>query len=268
VLELPTDHRRGERKGGGAGWQGFRIEKERAEKLRKLSRAEGVTMYMVLLGAFKVLLQHVSGVEDVVVGTNVANRNRVETEGLIGFFINQLVLRTVVKKEMSIGELLRGVRETTLGAYAHQDVPFDVLVAEIQPERTGQQSPLFQVKFDYGEEPAPPPLLTQLAVQPLNLDLHVLRHDLHLFIRNDGQEIDSVLVYDNGLFEPESIDVLLKQYSQIVTLIAEKPDLKIRGILLLLQEQDRQRRQAAERELEERQYTRLKTIKRKSVVVQ
>jgi non-ribosomal peptide synthetase component F len=106
-----------------------------------------VTLFMVLLAGWQTLLSRYSGQSDVVVGTPIANRNRMETEGLIGFFVNTLALRADLRGRPSFRELLRQVREVTLGAYAHQDVPFEKLVEELQPERRSRASPIFQVSF-------------------------------------------------------------------------------------------------------------------------
>ena len=147
TLELPTDHPRpAVRSYRGASHQ-FVVEREVAEKLRELSQREGVTLFMTLLGGFDVLMSRYSGQEDVVLGTDIANRNRAEIEGLIGFFVNQLVLRVEVRGGESFRELLKRVREVCLGAYAHQDVPFEKLVEELQPERDLSRSPLFQAKL-------------------------------------------------------------------------------------------------------------------------
>src|SRR5262249_34954144 len=117
------------------------------EALKDLSRRERGTLFITLLAAFDVLLSRYSGASEILVGTPIANRNRSETEGLIGFFVNTLVLRGDVRGNPSFRELLRRVRETALGAYAHQDLPFEKLVEELQPERDMSRSPLFQVMF-------------------------------------------------------------------------------------------------------------------------
>src|SRR6185369_15603120 len=147
VLSLPTDHVR-------PAVQSFRGGRERLELgagllrgLQQLSQEQGATLFMTLLGAFQVLLWRLSGQRDVVVGTPIANRQRREPEGLIGFFANTLVLRTQVAGGESFRELLGRVKETCLGAYGHQDVPFEKLVEELQPERSLSHSPIFQVMF-------------------------------------------------------------------------------------------------------------------------
>ncbi|HYG79789.1 MAG TPA: amino acid adenylation domain-containing protein, partial [Pyrinomonadaceae bacterium] len=123
------------------------IPQELLGRLKELSRREGVTLYMTLLAAFQVLLQRYTAQDDIVVGADVANRTRLETEGLVGFFVNMLVLRTDLSGDPSFGELLSRVREVTLGAYAHQDVPFAMLVDELHIERELSRNPLFQVVF-------------------------------------------------------------------------------------------------------------------------
>src|SRR5262249_48071171 len=123
----------------------FELSDELTEGLGALSRREGTTLFMTLLAAFQTLLARYSGQEDIVVGSPIANRTRVETEALIGFFANTLVLRTKVEASLSFLELLGRVREVCLGAYAHQDLPFEQLVEHLQPERDLSRQPLFQV---------------------------------------------------------------------------------------------------------------------------
>src|SRR6267142_2519108 len=154
VLELPTDKVRPGVASHRGGWVRFELSEELTGKLKELSRREGVTLFMMLLAAFQVLLSRWAGQDDVVVGTDVANRNRLETEGLIGFFVNQLVLRTDMGGNPSFREVLRRVREVTLGAYAHQDLPFEKLVEELAPVRDISRNPLFQVKLVFQAAPA------------------------------------------------------------------------------------------------------------------
>jgi len=146
-LDLPTDHPRPVAWSHRGASQRFVVERELTERLRELSRREGVTLFMTLLGGFDVVMSRYSGQEDVVLGTDIANRDRAEIEGVIGFFVNQLVLRVRVSERESISQLLKRVREVCLGAYAHQSLPFEKLVEELQPERDMSRSPLFQAKL-------------------------------------------------------------------------------------------------------------------------
>ena len=125
----------------------FLLSAELTNALKELSRRAGVTLFMTLLAGFKVLLWRLSGQEDISVGTGIANRTRREMEGVIGFFVNTLVMRAEVQGELSFNELLAQVREVCLGAYGHQEVPFERLVEELRPERSLSHSPLFQVMF-------------------------------------------------------------------------------------------------------------------------
>ncbi|HSL82793.1 MAG TPA: condensation domain-containing protein, partial [Thermoanaerobaculia bacterium] len=155
-VALPRDG--GPATGGGAGRKlGFEIDEDLVTSLRRLARAERATMFMVFLAGFQGLLHLASGQDDLVIGTDVANRNRVETEGLIGFFVNQLALRARFSPGLSFRGLLRQVRETALGAYAHQDMPFDRLVEVIRPGRSAGRAPLFQVKLNFQNVPAVTP---------------------------------------------------------------------------------------------------------------
>ncbi|HVI73135.1 MAG TPA: condensation domain-containing protein, partial [Pyrinomonadaceae bacterium] len=143
ILELPTDNPRPALPTFNGALQRFSLTDELSERVRALGRQEGATLFMTLLAAFQVLLSRFSGQEDIVVGTPVAGRSMTETEQLIGFFVNTLVLRARLAGELNFKEVLRQVRETCLGAYAHQDMPFEKLVEELQPERNTSQTPLF-----------------------------------------------------------------------------------------------------------------------------
>jgi non-ribosomal peptide synthetase component F len=133
-----------------------------------MSQEQGCTLYMTLLAAFQTLLYRYSGQEEIVVGTDIANRNREEIEPLIGFFINQLVMRTDLSGAPTFRELLQRVREVCLGAYAHQDLPFEKLVEELQPERDPSRSPLFQVKLVLQTATAgEPDRISELSLRPI-----------------------------------------------------------------------------------------------------
>src|SRR5262249_16779744 len=143
-LEMPADHPRPAVQSHRGAVRNFIFDPELTRKLRALSQREGATLFMTMLAGFDVLMSRYSGQQDVAIGTDIANRNRAEIEGLIGFFVNQLVLRVKVRARESFRELLKQVREVCLGAYAHQDLPFEKLVDELQPERDLSRSPLYQ----------------------------------------------------------------------------------------------------------------------------
>ncbi|HEY2647476.1 MAG TPA: condensation domain-containing protein, partial [Candidatus Acidoferrales bacterium] len=164
ILELPTDRPRPSVQTHNGSTASLFLSAKLTEKLNTLSRREGVTLYVTLMAAFQLLLLRYSGQEDLLVGTPVANRNRSEIEGLIGFFVNTLVMRSDLSGNPSFRELLKRVQETGLGAYAHQDLPFEKLVQELNPERDLSRSPILQVIFSFLNTPTQPITLPKLEV--------------------------------------------------------------------------------------------------------
>ncbi|HEY9859187.1 MAG TPA: amino acid adenylation domain-containing protein, partial [Candidatus Obscuribacterales bacterium] len=169
ILALPTDHPRPPVQSFRGASQTIQLSKALSEKLRSLSHQEGVTLFMTLLTAFEALLHWYTGQEDLVVGTDIANRHPVETEGLIGFFVNQLVLRTDASGNPTLTDLLHRVRQVTLDAYTHQDLPFDHLVEALNPQRDLSRTPLFQVKLVLQNAPMPSLSLTDLKLEVLEV---------------------------------------------------------------------------------------------------
>jgi amino acid adenylation domain-containing protein len=212
VLELP-----GSRGGGAASrFQGatetLLISQELAERVRELSRREGVTLFMLLLSAFQVLLYRYTGQEDIVVGTAIANRTRAEIESLIGFFVNALVMRTDVSGNPSFRELLRRVRAVSLDAYAHQDLPFEMLVEELQPDREAHHSPLFQVMFVLQNAPQQTLELSQLRLSLLETSSGTAKFDLTLFVTETEQGLLAAVEYRTDLFESDMMRRLLNHF--------------------------------------------------------
>ncbi len=210
VLELPADRPR-------PAAQSFRGAMRAAAvpvpgaALRALARRERATPFMLHLAAFAGLLQRLTGRDDLLVGTPIANREQVEIEGLIGFFVNTLVLRAELGGDPDFGELLRRTRDTALGAYAHQDLPFDALVDELRPERDPSRSPLVQVMLvlaETGELPHPPGLRLTAAEH----GLHPARFDLTLSIFDRGDEVVAVAEYATDLFDPATMERLLAHF--------------------------------------------------------
>ncbi|MCP3059792.1 amino acid adenylation domain-containing protein, partial [Myxococcus sp. K38C18041901] len=203
------------------------------ESLKRLSRKEGTTLFMTLLAGFQVLLRRYSGQTDISVGTPIANRNRAELEGLIGFFVNSLVMRTDVSGAPSFRELLRRVREVALGAYAHQDVPFEQVVEALQPERDPSYSPLFQVMFalQSGVEQSPP--ASALAMESRELRTHTSKFDLIVATVESPEGLDCAVEYNTDLFSPDTIHRMLGHFQALLTVAAEQPDTRITALPLL-----------------------------------
>jgi len=170
-LDLPTDRPRPKAQTFTGERLPFQLSQSLLEELMALCLNAGVTLFMALLAAFKVLLCRYTGQDDIIVGTNVANRTRAEIEGLIGFFVNLLALRTDCSGNPSFAQLLERVREITLGAYTHQELPFEWVVGELQPERDLSYSPLFQVVFSFQNAPSPALELTGLKLSLLDIEM-------------------------------------------------------------------------------------------------
>ena len=232
VLELPTDRPRSALQGHRGAQQQFRLGPEITGQLRELSRREGVTMFMTLLAAFQLLLQRYSGQKEIVVGTDVANRNYGETEGLIGFFVNQLVLRTDLSDEPTFVELLQRVKEVCLGAYAHQDVPFEKLVEELQPERDLSRSPLFQVKLVLQNVPQESLRLEGLQLGRVGMEGVTAKFDLMLTLV-EGEGLNGLLEFNTDLFESERIERLLRHFAVLLQGIVAEPQRRLSELPLL-----------------------------------
>ncbi|WP_143289819.1 non-ribosomal peptide synthetase, partial [Burkholderia ubonensis] len=236
VLTLPSDRPRPAVQSYRGGLLPFTIDAASTSALRALAQAEGGTLFMVLLGAFAVLLARLSGQHDVVVGTPIANRTREELEDLIGFFVNTLVLRTRIDARASFRTLLAGVRETTLAAYAHQDLPFERLVEELQPERSLAYNPLFQVLFTLqtdGESRAGTGAGTAQPADPAAPRNGMARFDLSLAITDHGAGLGAVFEFSRDLFDDATIGRMAAQFQTLLAAIARQPDLPVRRLPLL-----------------------------------
>jgi non-ribosomal peptide synthetase component F len=235
------------------------------EALKALSRREGVTLFMTLLAAFKILIRYYTAQDDIVVGANVANRNHFETEGLIGFFVNQLVLRSSLSGNPSFRELLGRVREVALGAYTHQDLPFEKLVEELQPQRDMSRSLLFQVKFELRESITRALELPGLILTPLENDYHVSRYDLHLSMVGRGQGLVGAMVYNIDLFDAGTIARMVDDFETLLGRVMEEPDLRLNELAEMLAEKNRQQQVLKEKELEETSLKKLRALKQRDV---
>ncbi len=238
VLELPADRPRPNE----ASQQGNTISEvfssSLVAKLKELANGEEATLYMTLLAAFKVLLYRYTSQEDLVVGSVVANRNRRELEELIGFFVNTLALRTDLSGSPSFRELLQRVRQVTLDAYAHQELPFDRLVEVLQPERSLSHSPLFQVMFVHQNYRQDGLELPGLKVTPVDVEHGTSKFDLTMFTYDEPDGLKVAVEYSTDLFDRDRIERLLGHFRMLLEGIVADPDERI-GYLPLLTEQER-----------------------------
>ncbi|MBV7340164.1 amino acid adenylation domain-containing protein [Chloroflexi bacterium TSY] len=188
----------------------FTLSTEVSSKLIALSRQEGATQFMTLLAALQTLLYRYTDQEDIIVGTDVANRNQLETEGLIGFFVNHLVLRTDLSGRPTFRQLLKRVKEVTLGAYAHQDLPYDHLVGALQPERARNPRPLFEILFVYSNQVSEEVSVPGLTISPVENEFILAKYDLALFVNETNEGLYGIWRYGTELFDDSTIRRLSK----------------------------------------------------------
>ncbi|OYD96061.1 condensation protein [Nostoc sp. 'Peltigera membranacea cyanobiont' 213] len=231
-LQLPTDRPRQAIQTFRAAKQYLMLPKALSEDIKALSQQEGVTLFMTLLATFQTLLHWYTSQDDIVVGTDIANRNQAEIEGLIGFFVNQLVLRTNLSENPSFRELLERVREVTLGAYTHQELPFDKVVDALKVERNLNRMPLFQVKFVFDNIALPLLELTNLTASTLNhLDTEETTLDLFLRMVDTEQGIKADLEYDIALFDASSIIKMLKNFEILLNTVIKQPEIRLNELV-------------------------------------
>ncbi|HJT56493.1 MAG TPA: amino acid adenylation domain-containing protein [Ktedonobacteraceae bacterium] len=233
VLQLPSDHPRPAVQTFHGSSLDFSLSEDLSRALKILSQRYGCTLFMTLLAAFQTLLYRYSKQDDITIGVPIANRQRVETEGLIGFFANTLALRRLLKEPCSFCELMGRVRETTLGAFAHQDLPFEYLVDELHLERDMSRNPLFQVMFNFGNAPTPDMKLSDLKIGFASLHTETAMFDLWLAMWEGGEQLRGVLEYNSDLFEQETILRLLQHFQALLEAIVTQPECSISELPLL-----------------------------------
>ncbi len=246
TIELPTDRPRPKLQTFNGETQLFRVPKPVAQQLAELGRKSGVTTFMTLLAAFEVLLARWTGRTDIVLGTPIANRNRAEIEPLIGFFVNTLVLRTDLSGDPTFRELLQRVREVTLEAYAHQDLPFEKLVEELQPERDPAHTPVIQVLFALQNLPT---MANGMAGDPGDSDEPTViagnaRFDMSLFMAEVDNGLVGELEYNRDLFDTATITRLIARFQRALAALASEPEQRIAD-LPLMDEAERRALEAA-----------------------
>jgi len=240
ILELPTDRARPALQTYNGASLSFPLSPALSQSLKALCKAEGVTLFMTLLAAFKVLLYRYTGQEDVIVGSPIANRHRQELEGLIGFFVNTLAMRTDLSGNPTFRELLGRVRETALGAYAHQDLPFEYLVEQLQPDRNLSHSPLVQVVLVLQNTPERKAELPGLVVTPLKYEAETAKFDLTLYFDELGSELQGTFEYNTDLFDRDTIIRMARHLRTLLEGVVADPSERISELPLLTEAERRQ----------------------------
>jgi amino acid adenylation domain-containing protein len=233
ALQLPLDRPRPAVPGSDGALEMLTLAPGVLAGLKALSQAEGATLFMTLLAGFDVLLARYSGQDDITVGTPIANRTRAEIEGLIGCFVNALVMRTDLSGDPTVRALLARVRETSLAAFAHQDLPFERLVDELQPERSVGQNPLFQVMFALQNAPSAALDLGRVVLSPFDLPLTTARFDLEMHASERPEGLILRAVYRADLFEPATMRRLLRHFAALLEGMAAAPDRRISELSMI-----------------------------------
>ncbi|MBD2471153.1 non-ribosomal peptide synthetase [Nostoc sp. FACHB-145] len=240
VLELPTDYPRPAIQSSRGATYCFCLSKDQSLALKSLSRQQGSTLFMTLLAAFKLLLHRYTGSNDIVIGSPIANRNHSQIEGLIGFFVNTLVLRTNLAGNPSFSELLHRVKEVALGAYTHQDTPFELLVDKMQPQRDLSHTPLFQVMFALQNTQNSEIELPGLTLTTLETDSGTAKFDLTLDMKETDEGLVGTLEYSIDLFQPQTIQRMAGHLQTLVCGIIANPEERLSELPLLTAEEQSQ----------------------------
>src|SRR5262249_27168476 len=237
-IELPTDRPRPTTQSYRGASRFLTVPEDLTRALRELANREKTTMFMTMLAAFNVMLFRYSSQRDILIGSPIANRNHPEVQGLIGYFLNMLTLRTRMRAEMTFGDLLSHVRESSLAAYAHQDLPFARLVQELRPGRDMAQNPLFQVCFVYLDFQEQETEIRGLKLREMKLDAGTAMFDLTLALTESAGALSGHFEYAVDLFDRETIERMIGHFKNLLKSIAARPESSL-GALTLLDEQER-----------------------------
>ena len=252
TLELPADRPRPKVKTLRGATYPVRVSKGLTNELLALSRSEDVTLYMTLLAAFYALLGAYSGQRDIVVGTPIANRDQVEMEGLIGFFINTIVMRADLSGNPTFRELMRRVRETALNAYAHQDLPFEKLVEELNPARNPSHHPVFQVMFGLHTIPtAAAATFAGLSFEAFDIDNPTAKFDLLFNLEETPDGLIGAMDYSTDLFDADSISEMLDCYNALLNRVVNEPEVRLSALAEMVSDAFRLRKTRKEQALED-----------------
>jgi Condensation domain len=233
TLDLPTQKQRPEVQTFRGAEQSCFIADGPSERLKALSREEGCTLFMTVLAAFQSLLYRYTGQSDIIVGSGIANRNYSEIEGLIGFFVNMLAMRADLSGNPTFREAMGRVRETALGAYLHQDMPFEKLVEELQPQRDASRTPIFQVAFFLQNGVHKTPELGDVTLRPLGGQNTTSKFDLTLYVTDMDQGMSVTVEYNTDLFAEGFITQMLEHFDALVDQVSAHPDQRLSNLRIL-----------------------------------
>src|SRR5437868_200925 len=257
ALALPVDRTRPPQQTYSGSREPIVLNKELMGSIRELIRREGVTVFILLLAVIKVLFHRYTGQMDIPIGSIVSNRNRQETEGLIGFFINTLVLRTDLTGDPTFRELLGRVRQVALEAYVHQEVPFEKLVEELQPERNLSHTPLFQAMFVPQNTPQATIDVEGLQVHSMSIERSTANFDLVISLSETGGHLSGVIDYKTDLFDRDRIERLAGHLDVLLADVVKQPGKRLSQVLLLTESE---RRQLEEWNGTDREYGRRRSV--------
>jgi len=258
VLELPIDHPRPETRTFHGACEMLRIPLESLRALKELGRQEGATLFMTLMAGFQALLSRYSGQEQIVVGTDVANRTMPETERMIGFFINLLAVRTDLSGNPTFRELLGRVREGLLEAYSHQEVPFPKVVQEIQPERSATHNPIVQVLFVMQNIPRAKRELAGVQVDAFEVPITTSKFDMAVFVAERPDELIGYWIYSTELFDRPTIQRMVRHFGNLLQSAVSQPDARLSALAVQSPEEIEQQ-EAEKKKRKQSQFKKLKT---------
>ncbi|MGZ3460175.1 MAG: non-ribosomal peptide synthetase, partial [Archangium sp.] len=233
TLELPTDRPRPTEMSGHGAQYDFRMSRSLSDALDALGKREGATPFMVLLAAFNTLMARYSGQRELLIGTDVANRTHAETEGMLGFFINQLVLRARLEGDPTVRELLARTREASLAAYAHQELPFEELVRALNPARNDGRAPLFQVKFTLQHASTRALELPGLTLESLPMETHSAKLDLLVVVGHGEDGLSCTWEYSTDLFDRDTVVRMAGHFQKLLEGFAATPEAPLSELSLL-----------------------------------
>jgi alpha-ketoglutarate-dependent taurine dioxygenase len=236
------------------------------DEVKELSRQEEATLHMTLLSAFNVLLSYHSGQQDILVGVPIADSGHVELEELIGCFLNTLVMRSDLSGNPTFRALVRRVREVALNVHAHQDLPFEMIVDEVQPVRSLNQNPIFQVAFTLETASQSVSQLPGLSVEPLEVEGTTVQFDLVLHMVDTGQGLLAALQYSTDLFEDAYISRLLNHFEILLRAVVARPDITLEQLNESLAQAESWQKLASEKEIEEAGLHKLRSAKRRTII--